>query len=217
MTDQWNNHYKKEKSTLSYPDENLVRFLKKTLSSKNSSNLKVIDLGCGSGRHIQLLKDLGIDFTIGMDYSFNGLKITAEKHNTFIIQNDNKKIPLKDNSIDIIIAWGSLHYNKKEDLPIMISEIYRILKKDGYFFGTLRSSMDSYLKKGKHLGNDCWQTNLDDISGSISSFYNEKELIVNFNQFSNFEYGLIERTIIGDISKKISHWVISAEKRKNEK
>ncbi len=216
MSVEWNNHYKKEKSVLSYPDENLVRLLKKKKEIlQNPNNLTVVDLGCGSGRHVKLIKDLGVDNVIGMDYSLNGLKITSENFSSHVIQNDNKKIPLKSNSVDIIVAWGSLHYNKKQDLPIMIKEIYRVLKKDGIFYGTIRSSNDSYLKKGKHLGNDCWQTDLKDIKGSITSFYDEEELNKQFEIFNNLNYGLIERTILGDLTKKISHWVIEAGKNSN--
>ena len=55
----WNKHYTREKSILTYPDENLVRLLKNYLNKKNTSELNAVDIGCGSGRHVSLLKDNG--------------------------------------------------------------------------------------------------------------------------------------------------------------
>jgi hypothetical protein len=94
----------------------------------------------------------------------------------------------------------------------MITEILRILKKSGIFLGTLRSSRDTYLKKGTNLGNDVWQTSLADIEGSISAFFCEEEIRSIFSQFETVQLGLSERTIMGDLDKLISHWIIRAIK-----
>lgn len=208
--DAWETHYYRKKSELTYPDENLVRILKKRITLKDAPSLNAIDIGCGSGRHLQLLTDLGIDMIFGSDLSYQALTICQKNRFTNILQCDNRKLPLKDNSIDIVLAWGSLHYAPKEDLCVMLNEIHRILKKNGILCCTLRSSRDTYLKKGKHLGNDTWITDLNDIAGSLVSFYNEHDIQKNFNCFSSFTYGIIDRSIMGDVSQIISHWVIEA-------
>jgi hypothetical protein len=94
----------------------------------------------------------------------------------------------------------------------MITEILRILKKSGIFLGTLRSSRDTYLKRGTHLGNNVWQTSLGDIAGTISAFYCEEEAKSVFSKFETVQLGLSERTLIGDLNKLISHWIIRAIK-----
>ncbi len=208
----WNNHYLREKSRLSFPDENLVRMLKKNIED-NKIDLEnfAVDLGCGSGRHLDLLDKLGFISSIGLDYSLNALK-TYQNNLQPLVQCNNKHIPLKNNSAGLVIAWGSLHYNHKEDLPIMLDEIHRILTKGGIFMATLRSQRDTCLRKGTHLGNDIWQTNLTDISGAITSFFSEDEVNHYLKGYRNLKYGLIERTIIGDLKKTISHWAIYSEK-----
>ena len=209
----WNNHYTREKSILAYPDENLVRMLKKFQSnSKISSNTVAIDLGCGSGRHLQLFRDIGINKVFGMDISFNALQSTQQHHEAYFIQNDNREIPCKNEIIDIITAWGSLHYNSKDDMKIMIKEIYRILKSGGYLMATFRSVIDTYLKKGKEIGNNVWITDLTDIAGSTFSFYDSSEFKNYFSIFSEFKYGYIERSILGEPDKIISHWIFEAKK-----
>lgn len=211
--DPWDTHYNRDRSVLHYPDENLLRMLKKHLSDiSDNSSLAAADLGCGSGRHIMLLKDLGIGQVIGVDISIEALRICKDIGIPYLLSADNERIPLKSGSIDIVITWGSLHYGPKESLPVMLDEVSRILKKGGMLFGTLRTERDSYVKRGKHLGNDVWVTNLDDIENSTVSFYSETELQSALNIFNKSKYGLMERTLLGDINSRISHWMFRAEK-----
>lgn len=204
----WDNHYTRIKSELLYPDENLVRLLNKTV--REPGTMTAVDLGCGSGRHLKLLSDIGVARIVGLDMSNGALAISRKTGQALLAQANNTRLPLKDDTADIIIAWGSLHYNVKSDLAPMLTEIIRTLKKDGYLFATLRSSRDTYLKRGKHLGNDTWITDLKDISGSTASFYSENEIKKELSVFSEYSYGLIERTLMGDMSSIISHWIIQA-------
>jgi ubiquinone/menaquinone biosynthesis C-methylase UbiE len=209
----WNNHYNDKKSLLSYPDENLVRLIAGKINRSESINdLIAIDIGCGSGRHIALLKECGIGTVYGSDHSMNALKLCQRINLANIINCENSKMPFKDNTFDIAVTWGSLHYSTKDETHVMLDEIRRIIKKDGELFATLRRDNDTYLKTGTNLGNNTWKTGLDDISGTVVSFFSESEIKRLFSSFSNFSYGWIERTIIGDTGKIISHWIISAKK-----
>ncbi len=214
-TKPWDKHYKSAKSVLMYPDENLVRLTKAYLGNKSDKeieSLSVVDLGCGTGRHLKMLLELGIKQVTGLDNSMNGLKICKELYAVPLVQAENNYLPFEDSSFDAVISWGSLHYCTKDMLAKQIKEIHCVMKTGGRFFGTLRSGEDTYLKKGKHIGNDTWITDLKDIKNSVVSFYNENELKSYFKIFNKFEYGIIERTIIGDIQKRISHWIFWAEK-----
>ena len=57
MNRQWQAHYTKKKSELHYPDENLVRLLASYLKDREAAEVSAADIGCGSGRHLNLLKD----------------------------------------------------------------------------------------------------------------------------------------------------------------
>ncbi|PKL40617.1 MAG: hypothetical protein CVV44_03175 [Spirochaetae bacterium HGW-Spirochaetae-1] len=209
----WQSHYTKDKSRLTYPDENLVRMLRRYLNTQDDpQSLAALDMGCGSGRHCRLLAELGTGIVMGMDVSDNALRLTEELGIEYLIHGDNRQIPLKNNSLDIVVAWGSLHYNYKEELSHMTQEIYRILKPGGRLFATLRSDRDTYLKRGSHLGNNMWQTDLPDLQGTIVSFYSEDELKRHFTLFNELEYGISERSLMGDTGSIISHWIIHALK-----
>ena len=208
----WEAHYKKSKSILLYPDENLVRLLKGFLDKRNKTDIRAIDIGCGTGRHLRLLYDIGVKSIIGVDNSINALSIINELCDFPVMQGENSRLPVKDKTFDIAVSWGSLHYCKKEAVHGQVKEIHRILKTKGILFGTLRSDRDTYLRRGKHLPDGTWITDLRDLKDQAVSFYNEPELLSVLNEFKKIEYGIIERTIIGDMNKLISHWVFRAEK-----
>ncbi len=203
----WNTHYTRESSVLLYPDEQLVRMLAKYAVNKN----RAIDVGCGTGRHIKLLQESGCNYVVGLDVSYNALvhckKVLLAQYIQATIQN----LPFGDNSFDIAIAWGSLHYTTKEILPAMLSEIKRILSPQGVFFGTLRSDSDTYITRGKYLGSNTWETTLPDIKGAVVSLYSLEEVRSYLNIFSEVHIGLMERTVLDDLSKKISHWYFCAK------
>jgi len=209
---KWNRHYERPKARLSYPDENLVRILSKALSeTENKQNLSAVDIGCGSGRHLSLLSDFGIEKIIGLDYSMPSLHISKKHPHSLLINCDSEKLPFGDMKIDLALCWGSLHYSDKISFRMKMSEIFRILKKDGFLLGTLRSNRDTYMRIGKEVSDNVWVTDLDDIKGSVVSFYDERELCDALNRFSSFEYGLMERTPLGS-KKIISHWYFLAKK-----
>jgi len=210
---EWNSHYKKNKSVLTYPDENLVRLIAREIKNNGGENqLNAIDIGCGSGRHMALLENSGIGGVYGTDYSLNALNICKDAGLPLVINCDNKNMPFREETFDIAIAWGSLHYSSKGEMRLMLEEVKRIIKRGGSLFATIRRDNDTYLKTGTHLGNNTWSTGLDDLTGTVVSFFNEDELKDIFSIFESFSYGWMERTVIGDTSKVISHWIISAKK-----
>ncbi len=208
---EWNSHYKKNKSVLSYPDENLVRLVARELNN-SSADINAIDIGCGSGRHLALLENFGVSGIYGTDYSYNALDICKKAGYNNLVNCDNTKLPFTDGMFDIAIAWGSLHYSTKEQTALMAGEIRRILKTNGSLFATLRRDNDTYLKTGTHLGNNTWNTGLNDLSGTVASFFSIDEVKGIFINYSDLRIGWMERTIVGDTEKVISHWIISAKR-----
>ncbi len=209
----WQDHYRRNRSQLSYPDENLVRLLCKAFQENSSWQDPVaLDLGCGSGRHLSLLEKFGFSTILGTDNSLRALEI-SKNFPAYLFQGDNRAIPVKGESCNLVVAWGSLHYSTKEDFNTMLREIYRILKPGGLLLGTLRTDQDTYLKTGEHLGNNVWRTDLKDISGTLASFYDENELKKFCSIFDSLEYGIAERSPIGKTSAIISHWIFYAKKQ----
>jgi SAM-dependent methyltransferase len=208
---EWNNHYKRDRSHLSFPDENLVRLLSRAIREESIRlPARALDLGCGSGRHIRLLKDQGLDVTAS-DVSLEGLR-SAARFSSRLVLCENRLLPFRDKAFDLVVAWGSLHYGLKDDTRTMILETGRILKPGGILMATLRSERDTALKGGKDLGNNQWVTDLEDIQGSTVSLFSREEGEGLLEEFFHPEIGLAERIPPGQ-EKRISHWIINARRR----
>ena len=80
----------------------------------------ILDIGCGPAK-LKTLKGY-----IGLDFSIESLK--RSKLKSFILADITNKIPLPDNSIDMIFIRNVLIHIKPEELPKAIQEIIRISK-----------------------------------------------------------------------------------------
>jgi len=102
-------------------------------SFQNAKKLTMLDLGCGTGRHLELAKKLGFQNknTIGADYSSGQLEIVKQKgFQTKLTNLEN--LDFKDSSFDIIICIAAHHHLLKiEEQLKSLQEINRILKPNG--------------------------------------------------------------------------------------
>lgn len=196
----WNEHYKKEKSRLTYPDENLVRIL-----SKLPHEGKALDFGAGSGRHSFLLKSLGFEVT-ALDYAKNSLQIIQEVSNDIhVVYAESPPYPFSDQEFSIIVSWGVLHYNSEENINKILQEYKRILKKDGYLIGTLRANTDTHLKLNSG------SIGLSDLQNANARLFTLEEVYSILVDFKNIQVGYMERTPLGKLEERICHWIFQAQ------
>jgi len=94
--------------------------------------MKILDLGCGNGRLIELLKDRKIDYT-GIDNSKELIGLAKGKYpnQKFLIGNA-LNLPFKNNSFDVIYSIAVFHHIPSKKLRLkFLKEARRVLKKDG--------------------------------------------------------------------------------------
>jgi ubiquinone/menaquinone biosynthesis C-methylase UbiE len=103
---------------------------------------KVLELGCGAGRHVVYLAKMGFE-VYGIDIAKYGIKIARKwlrEENLkakLKVGDIYKKLPYKDNFFDAIICIRTLNHGKIEWIRRAIKEMYRILKPNGYVFVTV--------------------------------------------------------------------------------
>lgn len=114
-------------------DENLkIRELNSLQIISALKNKKTfLDAGCGNGKFMLALRQIRPDLILkGVDYSRREV-MEAKKHGLAVSQmNFEEGIKLKSNSFDIVYAGEIIEHLYNPDL--FLSEINRILKKDGY-------------------------------------------------------------------------------------
>ena len=108
---------------------------KTVVNSRPKSFLKTLEIGAGIGEHLNYenLNDDQKKNYYAMDIRENLLKIISKEHpmiNT-ILGDCEKKLNFEDNFFDRIVAIHILEH--LPNLPNTISEVARVLKKDGFF------------------------------------------------------------------------------------
>lgn len=130
----------------------VIEFLDKV---KDKSSKKLLDLGCGTGRHLELAKEKGfkIENLLGSDISKGQLEITKEKgFNT--LESDMLKLEIKNEEFDIVTCIAAHHHFLEKDKQLQsLKEMNRILKENGKillcnWFPT-KEYVEKEIKRGK--------------------------------------------------------------------
>ncbi len=137
---QWNKIFKWYGRVFEKPQGNMPKIVK--LFRKNGVK-RVLDLGCGSGRHTVYLAKNGFD-VYGIDVATIGIKMTKnwlkkEKLEANLkIGSIYKKLPYEDNFFDAVVSTQTIHHEKIENIRKAIKEVERILKPKGLIFMSVR-------------------------------------------------------------------------------
>jgi len=144
----WEQIYKEEGPVQIEPSEkivNLVDFFKKEKVKK------ILDHGCGTGRHVKYLAEQGFN-VIGTDYSEKALQhaklLTSGLDNVELIQTDMDSIPYKDGVFDAIISNHVIQHALKAKMDKTFYEIERALKDNGLLFMSTISRKHRVYGKG---------------------------------------------------------------------
>ena len=136
---QWNRIFKEQGKVFLKPQEDIPRIMR---LFKKKGVKKILDLGCGSGRHTVYLAKHGFE-VYGIDIALKGIKITKswlkkEKSKANLkVGNVYKKLPYPNNFFDALISTQTLHHNKINNIRKLIKEIERVLRANGLIFITV--------------------------------------------------------------------------------
>lgn len=107
---------------------------------------RVLDLGCGEGRHTLLFARRGFT-TVGLDYNAMPLKTVAKRARRArlvgrikLVMGDALLPPLKPGSFDVLVDYGCFHHVRKADWSIYRNRVLGLLKPGGYFHLTVFST-----------------------------------------------------------------------------
>jgi SAM-dependent methyltransferase len=164
---------------------------------KENGVQRILDVGCGTGRHIVLLTRLGFHMT-GFDSSSHALALCrkwleAEGLNADIREHRMElKFPYTDASFDAVISTQVIHHNLLKDILFTISEIERIIRPGGLIFITV-PVLDENPKKSKgdwclrELERGTYVPESGNESGILHHYFTEDELLDAFNGFEPLE------------------------------
>lgn len=205
---QWSRLHQNKRYRPKYPSETVVQFVFRNFNRDGST--RVLDLGCGAGRHVFFMGKEGI-VPYGIDYSEEGVEYTKKILREYGMSEYEKnmqvgsltKLPYEDEFFDGIVCYGVLYYLNVTSIHMAVNEMYRVLKFGGKIQLVVRT-IDDYRFNGKNLvegeDNTIIISEQDDKkcanseNGMLMHFFEEDELRKLFSSFSNVVIDYIKET-----------------------
>ena len=147
----WDDIFTKRGKVFTKPHQDMERLSK---IFKESGVQRILDLGCGTGRHLLFFSKKGYE-VYGLDKSPKGLEIAKnwldeEKLSAKLThQRIDQRFPYENEFFDVVISIQVIHHNLTKKILFSVKEIERVLKTKGFIFITVPFLQAFNLRKDK--------------------------------------------------------------------
>lgn len=204
---EWEMSYLNRDNFVFYPHEEVIRFVSRFIRKRTGlkefeniasgpSGRKILDLGCGIGRHVVYCHEMGLD-AYGIDLSSEAVKVAREwvlekgdkgaEHK--IVEGDIRQMPWPSGHFDYVISHGvldSMHFSIAQGA---CREVARILRPHGLFYCDLVSGDDSNHAR-EFAGEEIVSTAHE--QGTVQSYFNYSKI----NQLIESNFKITEAKLI---------------------
>lgn len=97
-----------------------------------------LDLGCGTGGNIRLLRIPDLSLAVGLDLSPVGLRLAREKAKGAALVNADiaRALPFADSVFDLVTSFNVMYHSWVPEESAVLSEIRRVLRPNGLMLAT---------------------------------------------------------------------------------
>ncbi|MBU7042946.1 MAG: methyltransferase domain-containing protein [Theionarchaea archaeon] len=155
---------------------------------KRKSCERILDIGCGTGRHTVYLAQNGFE-VYGLDSSPTALKYTRDMLSSHDLSahltlHDMVSLPYDDDYVDAVICIQVIHHNTMDKIRKTVQEINRVLKMNGLVWITVPISKNEPSTHQKEIEPDTFipQDGLE--RGLPHHYFTRQELILLFEEFT---------------------------------
>lgn len=171
MDKTWDAQYKAKGVIQNKPEQ---RVLDAIDYFKKNNFEKILDLGCGTGRYIEILNNKGFK-VYGCDISQTGLDIIHEKLPKIELrQSDFDNLPYKNSYFDAVLCNFVINHGKVEEIIKGIQEITRVLKNNGVLYMSVPSIQHPDFLTGEEIEKNT-KINIDALDGNLPHHFFEEE------------------------------------------
>lgn len=180
---------------------------------------KVMDLGCGMGRHTVYLAKKGFN-VYATDVSETGIEKTKEKveelalNNVEFKQHDMRDIPFENNFFDAILCVWTTGHGTLNDTKRNVDEMHRVLKPNGIIVIDYVSIDDARYGKGIMIEEDTFLNNMEGEENIPHHYSSREEIEDLYQKFSNIDINPIDYHFFDNYKNKhvIKAFVVIANK-----
>lgn len=205
MVKRWDKVYSKAFGGTWYPNEGVVRFAARYLQRRvgigdydvRRKVGKILDIGCGNGRHVVFLAEQGYD-VYGVDISEEAIEIATawvakQGLHAALMFGDMERLPFEDEYFDVVISFGVLDHVPFTKAKKAINEIKRVSREGAYLYLTLRSTWDSEFGRGEEVEKNTFVLQEGYEKGLIQHYFDLEQVIELFGGFRIFDIECHER------------------------
>lgn len=184
---EWDEIFTKRGKVFTTPHPDMERVAKLFKEKKVE---KLLDLGCGTGRHLIFFASKGFE-VYGLDGSPKGLEIAKDwldeegKNGELTCQRIEHKFPYCDSFFDAVVSIQVIHHNLLKDIVFTVNEIERVLKPGGFAFITfpLRRHFQRGTWELKKIEKGTYIPRAGQEKGVPHHFFSAKEIKEKFSGF----------------------------------
>ncbi|MCK4600476.1 class I SAM-dependent methyltransferase [Candidatus Bipolaricaulota bacterium] len=185
---------------------------------KREAKRKVYDLGCGLGRHLLFLAQMGFD-VCGSDLSERAVEEARKRLFTLSLRGhvklgDMVKIQEPDDTYDAVIAYNVVYHAYPEGMRTTVKEIHRILKGGGLLLVTFQAKSAPSFQRGKCAGPSTTVKRGGPEDGIFHTYLSREEVLLLLSNFSIDELYYVEHEYAG-LTQKGCHFLVIAEKTRS--
>lgn len=149
LKDAWEASYQRHENYVFYPHEEVIRFVSKYIRKRTdldaftpeNKGAKVLDLGCGIGRHVIYGTEMGLSM-YGIDLAQSAIETShhwldvcgMEEVKSRTLQGNITQLPWDNSTFDYALSHGVLDSLPLEDAKRGILELARVMKPGGLFY-----------------------------------------------------------------------------------
>ena len=180
---------------------------------------KILDLGCGTGKHSIFLAKKGFS-VYATDMSQTGINIAKKKaralglNNIYFKQHDMRSIPFADSFFDAVVCTWTIYHGTLNEIRKTVGEIYRVLKSNGIVFTDFISVADATYGVGREIERNTFFGAKDQEEDIPHHYVTRDELSQIFSEFRQLKIRLSTRSYINERGAKYARKYYNVEATK---
>lgn len=190
INDKWREYEQYIINEYGFKQLSISEFIKKSkVCLLEKGYKKLLDLGCGNGKHSIYFSKEGFDVYASdidcrlINENLRHLNIS----NINVYEHSFTNIPYENDFFDAVICTSTIHHAIIDDIKKGINEIYRVLRPNGYFIFDIVSKEDKSYGLGIKVEENTFIGSREGEENIPHHYTDEKELKLLLNGFSSVE------------------------------